>query len=190
MLHGVCEFMERAARNRPIVLVFEDLHWADESTLLLLRQFGSRLAQVPLLVIGTFRPDDFKGNRPFATISVSLTRDVGAEEIRLLRFTREEVAALVAARAGKTAPGELVDLIFEETQGNPFFVEELYRHLHDAGRLFDDDGGWRSSSPKKTIPEYRPRGHLVASRTSSPGPYSTDRNTSLPRRMAVVALAG
>ena len=144
MLHGVCEFMERAARNRPIVLVFEDLHWADESTLLLLRQFGSRLAQVPLLVIGTFRPDDFKGNRPFTTALGPLTRDVGAEEIRLQRFTREEVAALVAARAGKQPPGELVDLIFEETQGNPFFVEELYRHLHDAGRLFDRDGGWRS----------------------------------------------
>ena len=144
MLHGVCEFIERAARNRPIVLVFEDLHWADESTLLLLRQIGPRLADVPLLVVGTFRPDDVKGDRPLASALGPLTRDVGAAEIRLQRFTREEVTALLTARAGKHPPVELIQLALDETQGNPFFIEELYRHLRESGRLFDDGGEWKS----------------------------------------------
>ena len=58
MLHGVGEFIERAAKAQPMVLVYEDLHWADESTLLLLRHLGGRLARLPLVVIGTYRDDE------------------------------------------------------------------------------------------------------------------------------------
>lgn len=144
MLHGVGEFIERAARNRALVLVFEDLHWADESTLLLLRHLGPRLPEVPLLVIGTYRPDELDADRPLTTAIGPLKRDVGATEIRLRRFGTEEVAAMLASRAGQPPPAELVDLVVNETQGNPFFVEEVFRHLLDAGKLLDEAGTWRS----------------------------------------------
>ena len=143
MLHGVGQFIERAARNRPLVLVFEDLHWADESTLLLLRHLGPRLPEVPLLVIGTYRPDELDADRPLTTAVGPLKRDVGATEIRLRQLDREQVAAVLAGRAGQAPPAELVDLVVDETQGNPFFVEEVFRHLLDAGKLFEPDGRWR-----------------------------------------------
>ena len=143
MLHGVGEFIERASANRPLVLVFEDLHWADESTLLLLRQLGPRLGQLPLVVLATYRPDEVAGDRPLAASLGPLVRDGGALEVRLRLLGRDEVTEVLRARAGDEPPAHLVDLVFDETQGNPFFVEEVYRHLRESGKLFDESGGWR-----------------------------------------------
>lgn len=144
MLHGVGEFIERAARTRPMVLVYEDLHWADESTLLLLRHLGRQLPELPLAVIGTYRDDELDPGRPLTNAIGPLLRDVGALDLRPRLLTVDEVAAVLTARAGSDAPPELVRLVVDETQGNPFFVEELFRHLRDSGRLFDDEGNWRS----------------------------------------------
>jgi class 3 adenylate cyclase len=143
MLHGVGEFIERAAMNQPMVLVFEDLHWADESTLLLLRHIGARASSVPVLVLGTFRDDELEPGRPLTNAIGPLFRDVGAVDLRPQLLSRDEVRAVLSSRAGSEAPMELVDLVFSETHGNPFFTEELFRHLRDAGRLFDEEGRWR-----------------------------------------------
>jgi class 3 adenylate cyclase/tetratricopeptide (TPR) repeat protein len=144
MLHGVGEFIERAGTNRPILLVFEDLHWADESTVLLLRHLGTHLSTMRVMILGTYRDDELDSGRPLTTSIGPLIRDAGAVDLHPRLLTRDEVSAVVTARAGKDAPLELVDVIFAETHGNPFFTEELLRHLRDAGRLFDDDGNWRS----------------------------------------------
>ncbi len=144
MLHGVGEFIERAAKAQPMVLVYEDLHWADESTLLLLHHLGGRLAGLPLVVIGTYRDDELAPSRPLTTAIGPLLRDVRAVDIRPQLLTVDEVREVLASRAGLAPPHELVDLVVEETQGNPFFVEELFRHLRDAGKLFDEEGKWRS----------------------------------------------
>jgi class 3 adenylate cyclase/tetratricopeptide (TPR) repeat protein len=144
MLHGMGEFIERAANAQPMVLTYEDLHWADESTLLLLRHLGGRAHQLPLLIIGTFRDDELEPGRPLTTAIGPLFRDVGAVDLRPRPMTVDEVRSVLTARAGSDAPRELVDLVYSETQGNPFFTEELFRHLRDNGRLFDDEGRWRS----------------------------------------------
>ncbi|MCB1013584.1 MAG: AAA family ATPase [Acidimicrobiales bacterium] len=144
MLHGVGEFLARAAAIKPLLLVFEDLHWADESTLLLLRQLGPRLPETPLLVLGTYRDDEVRPDRPLAAALGPLVRDLGAADLHLRLLDEPQVAALLAARAGQDPPPELVRLVFDETQGNPYFAEELYRHLRDEGRLFDEEGGWRA----------------------------------------------
>jgi class 3 adenylate cyclase/tetratricopeptide (TPR) repeat protein len=144
MLHGVGEFIERAANNQPMVLIYEDLHWADESTLLLLRHQASRAASLPLLIIGTFRDDELEPDRPLTTAIGPLYRDIGAVDLRPRLLSVDEVRSVLSARAGSDAPPELVDLVFSETHGNPFFTEELFRHLRDSRRLFDDDGRWRA----------------------------------------------
>jgi class 3 adenylate cyclase len=143
MLHGVGEFIERAANNQPMMLTFEDLHWADESALLLLRHIGDRAASIPVLVVGTFRDDELEPGRPLTKAIGPLFRDIGATDLRPQLLTRDEVKTVLSARAGSEAPPELVDLVYSETHGNPFFTEELFRHLRDSGRLFDDDGQWR-----------------------------------------------
>jgi len=144
LLRGVGEFVERAARNTPLLLVFEDLHWADESTLLLVQHLAQRLRQIPVLVLGTHRDTELKPGRPLAEVLPALLRQRLAEEIVLRRMNKDGVAALLEGRAGSKPPPELVDLVYSETEGNAFFVEEVFRHLHEAGKLFNETGQWRS----------------------------------------------
>jgi predicted ATPase/class 3 adenylate cyclase len=144
LLHGVAEFLERAARARPLVLVYEDLHWADESTLLLLRDLAPRLAKIPVLAIGTYRHTELSSERPFASSLEALLRARHAEEVVLTTFGEQDVAAMLGGRAGQPPPPELVSLVYSETEGNPFFVEEVFRHLMEVDKLFDAEGRWRS----------------------------------------------
>jgi predicted ATPase len=99
---------------------------------------------MPLMIIGTYRHTDLDLNRPFTRCLASLCRARHAVEIPLPLLSREEVEVLLSARAGQSVPNELVGLIYSETDGNPFFVEEMFLHLHQAGKLFDDTGQWLS----------------------------------------------
>jgi predicted ATPase len=142
-LHGVTAFIERASAVQPILLVFENLHWADESTLLLLRHLVQHLAKSSVLLLGTYRPTDIEADRAFGRMLEPLLREHLVQEIPLRGLTQEDVAALLAGRAGTRPPAALVSLLYSETEGNPFFLEEVFRHLNEAGRLLDDQGNWR-----------------------------------------------
>jgi tetratricopeptide (TPR) repeat protein len=144
LLHGCGEFIDRAARVQPLLLIYEDLHWAGESTCRLLRRLAERLRESPVLMIGTYRDTDLDAGQPFAETMRELIRERLAEDIPLKRLGATDVAALLEGRAQQAPPPELVSLIFAETEGNPFFVEELYRHLDESQKLFAPDGYFRS----------------------------------------------
>ncbi|MCZ6870746.1 MAG: AAA family ATPase, partial [Gammaproteobacteria bacterium] len=144
LLHGVGEFIDRASRPNPLMLTFEDLHWADESTCVLLRHLAGRLEETPVLIVGTYRDSELDPTRPFAKALPDLVRERLVDDLVLKRLDREAVTELLAAQAQQTPPDELVDLVYSETEGNPFFVEEVYRHLNESGKLFDDSGAFRS----------------------------------------------
>ena len=142
LLHGFGRFVERAALRRPLVLCFEDLHWADESSLLLMTALAQITPDLPLLLIGSYRPGDVGPAHSLSRTREDLTRRRLASEIRLAPLSQAEVAQLLAGRVGQPPPDELVALVYDETEGNPFFVEEVFLHLKERGGLFDDDGNW------------------------------------------------
>jgi class 3 adenylate cyclase/tetratricopeptide (TPR) repeat protein len=142
-LHGVTAFVERAAAVQPLVLVFEDLHWADQSTLLLLRHFAQHLAKAPVFLIGTYRATDLEPGRPFGRMLEVFLRERLVEEILLRGLAQDDVSALLAGRAGSRPPPALTSVLYAETEGNPFFLEEVFRHLSEAGRLLDENGNWK-----------------------------------------------
>ncbi|MGH9122505.1 MAG: AAA family ATPase, partial [Acidimicrobiales bacterium] len=125
LLHGLGQFVERAARRRPIVLSYEDLHWADEASLLLIESLVRMAAELPLLIIGTYRPGEVSPRDRFARTLEELTRQRLATELHLGPLSEVDVAQLLAGRAGSQAPPEFVRLVYDETEGNPFFVEEV-----------------------------------------------------------------
>jgi len=94
------EFIGRAAEQRPLLLVFEDLHWADESTLLLLLYLAPSLPEMPVMIVGTFRDDEVAPASPLARILNQLVRERLVTRIPLRRLTEEVVASLVPAWAG------------------------------------------------------------------------------------------
>jgi class 3 adenylate cyclase/tetratricopeptide (TPR) repeat protein len=137
------EFIGRAAQERPLLLVFEDLHWADESTLLLLEYLALHVAELPVMMVGTFRDDEVEPTSPLARILSQLVRQRLATRIALRPLTEEDVAALVAGLAGQRPPAAFVRGLYAQSEGNPFFAEEIYLHLAESGVLFDDQGQFR-----------------------------------------------
>ena len=138
-------FVERSARLTPIVAVFEDLHWADESTLLLLQHLAQTLATTPMLLIGTYRDVELDVTRPFARTLETLLRQKQASRLPLRRLAVQDVESMLAALSGQPLPPSLANLVFDETDGNPFFVEEVFRHLAEEGHLFDERGTFRAN---------------------------------------------
>jgi serine/threonine protein kinase/tetratricopeptide (TPR) repeat protein len=135
-------YVERAARVTPVVVVLEDLHWADEPTLLLLQHHAQTLPTTPMLVICTYRDVELEVTRPFAKTLETLLREKQAVRMPLRRLRLDGVTNMLAAMSGQSPPATLVRAIFEETEGNPFFVEEVFRHLSEEGKLFDEGGQW------------------------------------------------
>jgi tetratricopeptide (TPR) repeat protein len=143
MFNGLVEFTARAARKQPLLLIIEDLHWADESTLLHLQHIAQRLYEMPVLVIGTYRDTELDVARSFANALEELLRQRLAHDLLLKRLPQEDVESMLRSRSGQEPPSRLVNLIFNETEGNPFFVEEVVNHLVEEEKLFDSEGQWR-----------------------------------------------
>ncbi len=144
ILNAVRAFIARAAAVRPQALLLEDLHWADESTLLVVRHVAEQLHEMPILVVGTYRDVELDVTRPFARVLEDLHRRRLAHRVTLKRLGEADVGALIRGLVGKDPPPDLVNLVFSETEGNPFFVEEVIRHLLEENRLFDSAGEFRS----------------------------------------------
>ena len=144
LFNSVTEFMGRAARMQPLLLVLEDLQWADEPTLLLVQHLAERLADIPILIVGTYRDVELDVDRPLARALESLVRRRLVHRIALSRLPKVGVEAMLRGLAGREPPASLVDAVHEETEGNCFFVEEVFQHLLEEGKLFDETGEWRT----------------------------------------------
>jgi class 3 adenylate cyclase/tetratricopeptide (TPR) repeat protein len=134
------EFIGRAAQGQPLLLVLEDLHWADESSLLLTEYLAPLLPEMPVLVLGTYRDLEVDLHHSLARVIGRLGRQRLVERVNLQRLSFDGVRAMVEALAGQSAPEQLVRVIDRETEGNPFFVEEVYLHLVESGVLLDEHG--------------------------------------------------
>jgi class 3 adenylate cyclase/tetratricopeptide (TPR) repeat protein len=134
----------RAAQGQPLLLVLEDLHWADESTVQLTEYLAPLLPEMPVLVLGTYRDIEVDLQHPLTRVIGQLARRRLVERVNLRRLSFDGVRAMLQALAGQPAPDQLVRMIDRETEGNPFFVEEVYLHLVESGVLLDDHGRVRA----------------------------------------------
>ena len=115
----------RLAAATPLVLVVEDLHWADRSTRDLLLFLIRSLRSERVLLLATYRADELHRGHPMRQYVAELQRTRMLERLDLRPFNRAEVAELVAWIAGSAADRRLVDSVFARSAGNPFFAEEL-----------------------------------------------------------------
>jgi DNA-binding CsgD family transcriptional regulator/tetratricopeptide (TPR) repeat protein len=110
---------------RPIVVIFEDLHWADTGTIEVVDFLTRNLRDHPVLVVGTYRTDEFDAARPLPTVLTELGRHRGVVHIELGGLDRDAVAALMAGILGQQPEWSLLDAVYSRSEGNPFFAEEL-----------------------------------------------------------------
>jgi tetratricopeptide (TPR) repeat protein len=140
---NVREFLARTSDSRPLLLRFEDLHYADESTLTLLDHLMEWVEEMPVLVIGTFRDMAADATDRLAATLARVPRRRMGQILSLGRLPFVDVEAMLRVLSGRQPPCEVITVLYNESDGNPFFLEELFRHLAGTGRLFDEDGRFR-----------------------------------------------
>jgi predicted ATPase len=145
LFEAVSLFLSETSASTPLVLVLDDLQWADRATLRLLRHVIRAPHEASLLVVGTYRDQELGREHPLSELLADLRRERLFERIRLDGLDERSVGELIASHAGYEASAGLVSTVFEHTEGNPFFVEEVMRHLIETGVLFERGGRWSSA---------------------------------------------
>jgi AAA ATPase domain len=133
LFEAVLQLLLHVAAERPLLLILEDLHWADAPTVRLLRELPRRGAGLPVLIVATYRDLEADASGPLAQALVDLRREGLLDRIALHGFDKSEMAALVGAGAGQPAPdAALAEHLCDQTGGNPFFIEELMQSRAEA----------------------------------------------------------
>jgi predicted ATPase len=135
LFDAVTIFLQRVALDQPLVLVLDNLHWADKPSLLLLEFLAQELDSTRLLLIGTYRDVDVSRQHPFSETLGELTRQRPLLRVKLRGLGREEVQRFLEASAGIMPPSALVDAVHTQTEGNPLFLTEITRLLVQEGEL-------------------------------------------------------
>ncbi len=130
---AVTSLLREAAAQGPLVLILDDLHGADQPSLLLLGFLAVHLRDSPMLVIGTYREAEARSDPQLANALGDIIRHGRRLPLRGLR--ERDVAAVVERVAGRRPPAGVVRAIHAATEGNPFFVDEVVRLLSAEGRL-------------------------------------------------------
>lgn len=139
-------FFVALARQSPVILVFEDLHWAQESLLDMLERVGVRGPDVPILTLCLARPELLERRPEWGTRIPSYT------SLALQPLPAERSRSLITELlAGEDMPTDVRDAILNRAEGNPFFIEEILRRLIDGGELVREEKGWRLASPSIEI---------------------------------------
>jgi DNA-binding SARP family transcriptional activator len=139
LFDAASSFLRRATQAGPIVLVLDDLHAADEPSLLLLRFVAREIADTRLLVVCAFRDVDPALHDPLVAALAQLVREPNTVQISLGGLSDGDVGKYIELSTGVEAPSRLVEAIHGETEGNPLFVGEVVRLLDAEGRLSDED---------------------------------------------------
>ncbi|AJT64227.2 helix-turn-helix transcriptional regulator [Streptomyces chattanoogensis] len=124
--------LERLAARRSLVLVIEDLHWADRSTRELLAYLLRALHKSGVLLVATYRSDDIHRRHPLRPFLAEIDRTRTVRRVELARFNRAEVRSQLAGITGSEPEETTVDRVFKRSEGNAFFVEELARSIADG----------------------------------------------------------
>ena len=137
------------SRQQPVVLVLDDLHWASKPVLLLLRHvLRAAVAEgdgVQLLVLGTYRDTELGRNHALAGLMADVRRLPGVAQLAIAGLSVVEVAKFVSQAAGHELDDDgrgLAERLHAETEGNPFFVGEVLRHLVETGTVRRHDDRW------------------------------------------------
>lgn len=137
-------FLIEATRQRPIVILLGDLHWADPASLDLLRFVSRIIQELPALLLVTYRAEEVTHDRPLHRLIPLLVREAKVIRIELRPLPDDDVWALVKGRYALPSADitRLVTYLQARAQGNPLFIEELLRDLEGDGALTRSGDGW------------------------------------------------
>ena len=143
------------AGTNTLLVVLDDVHWADSSTRELLEYAARRLAKSRVLLLATYRSDELDRLHPLTRAVQTWRRGGLADTVSVAAMTQAQVAEMIAAiLSAEDVSPELASFVHERTEGNPFVLEEMLREAIDRGEVFQSDTGWdRRSLDAFQLPE-------------------------------------
>jgi DNA-binding CsgD family transcriptional regulator/tetratricopeptide (TPR) repeat protein len=135
LFDAIVTFVKNASRVEPLVLILDDLHWADTSSLRLLEFCVQEIGETRSLILGAYRDVEVSPGHPLFRTLGALTRQRLFHRVPLLGLSREEVGQAIEVIGGIKPPRELVTMVHWQTEGNPLFVGEVVRLLAQQGLL-------------------------------------------------------
>jgi class 3 adenylate cyclase/tetratricopeptide (TPR) repeat protein len=147
--------LQALAADCGLLLFIDDLHWADRGTLSLLHYALRHLRNDRVLALATYRTVELDRTHPLAAVLVDWNRERLATRIALERLSQVDTGVLIAMLLGQeTVSDEFVNALYRETEGNPFFLEEVLKSLIEQGQIYRQDGGWgRKETHELAIPQ-------------------------------------
>ncbi|MDP9237593.1 MAG: AAA family ATPase, partial [Chloroflexota bacterium] len=146
LFESVTEFLHNASTAQPLVLHLDDLHWADKPSLLLLQHLAQRTAHDRLLILGAYRDVELERTHPLAEALGALRRLPNYRRVLLRGLAQESVFDLLSvndpSEEGAAGRHALAAALYQETEGNPFFIREVIAHLIETGKLVHENGRW------------------------------------------------
>lgn len=144
LYEAIAQFLLSVASEQPVVLALDDLHWADRDSLEVFRYVARFTRRCPLLLLGIYRDPDVDAGRHEALNEAlaTLQRETALERLVLRGFSLPEVNTYLVQAAEQELPQALVQIIHNETSGNPFYVRELFRHLVEEAKIEYRAGRW------------------------------------------------
>jgi DNA-binding SARP family transcriptional activator len=135
LFDSITSFFKNVSRSRPLLLVLDDLNWADKGSLLLLEFVTRELADTHMLLIGTYRDIELTRRHPLSQTLAELTRESLCERVLLRGLSNADVERFIETTCGFAPHQALVRGVHTQTEGNPFFVSEVVRLLAEEGAL-------------------------------------------------------
>ena len=143
LFESIVALLDFWARSEALLVVLDDLHWADSSTRELLEYAARRLADSRVMLLATYRSDELDRLHPLTRAVQTWRRSGLAETVSVEAMTPAQVGEMIAAILGADEVGaELSDLVHERAEGNPFVLEEMLREAIDRGDVFQSADGW------------------------------------------------
>ncbi|HET9729385.1 MAG TPA: AAA family ATPase, partial [Acidimicrobiia bacterium] len=144
LFEAVDGLIAEMSAGRPVLFVLDDVHWADRPTLGLLRRLLQSDRPGAVLFLATYRDTDVDRRHPLGEVLADFRREPRVTRIALGGLDEDGLGAMLADRAGHEPPRDFVRVLYDETEGNPFFVEEVIAHLVETGTIYQRDGIWVS----------------------------------------------
>ena len=135
LFDAVTTFLHNAASSHPLVLILDNLHWADKPSLLLLEFLAPELGRSRLLVVGTYRAGELSRQHPLSETLGELTRERPLQRLLLPGLNRQDITRFIELTTGIVPSQPLVEAVHTQTEGNPLFLTEMVRLLMQEGEL-------------------------------------------------------
>ncbi len=143
LMQAVSGFLTNISQSKPLLVIIEDLHVADRGSLEMLTHVARTIEKASLLIVGTYRDAELARNQSLTEMLAEIQRIPNYRLLKLHRLSADEVSLMLSASTGEATPDDLVATVYERTEGNPLFVNEVLHYFADNRLSKKPDEGIR-----------------------------------------------